>query len=88
MEISDELIVVCMLQCCLFCDYKVGRGLMRNKDIGGEYIFTYMWQFQHALRKNDNNHVSYTTKTPGSCKKRRRYKQIWQGGAPRIHRKY
>ena len=61
---------------------------MRNKDIGGEYIFTYMWQFQEALRRDDGNHVSYANKFWDKNKGTRKYKQIWQGGAPRKHRKY
>eukprot|EP01084_Bolivina_argentea_P129776 229157_1 len=66
----------------------VGRGLMRNKDIGGEYIYTYMWQFMHPLRQHDNLHVSYASKRQDRNKNTQRRKMIWQGGSARVHRKY
>ena len=79
MEISDQFVLK---------HKKVGRGLMRNKDIGGDYIYTFMWQFQEPLRRDDNTHVSYANKFWDSTKKTRKYRQIWQGAKPRMHRKY
>eukprot|EP01083_Nonionella_stella_P176139 615541_1 len=66
----------------------VGRGLMRNKDIGGEYIYTYMWQFQEPLRKDNNLHVSHASKATHRSKGTNKRRQWWQGGKPRKHRKY
>ena len=47
-----------------------------------------MWQFMEPLRKHDNKHVSYANKSPGYTQATRKKRMIWQGGKPRIHRKY
>ena len=67
---------------------KVGRGLMRNKDIGGDYIYTYMWQFQEPLRKPQNNHVSYASIRKDRSQHTQKKRQWWQGGRANIHKKY
>ena len=67
---------------------KVGRGLMRNKDIGGDYIYTYMWQFQHPLRKPQNNHVSYASIAKDRSQQTQKKRQWWQGGRANKKCKY
>mmetsp|Transcript_51350 Transcript_51350/g.85155 ORF Transcript_51350/g.85155 Transcript_51350/m.85155 type:complete len:159 (+) Transcript_51350:25-501(+) len=66
----------------------VGKGLLRNKDIGGDFILTYMWKFMRPLREDDNRHVSYANKAQDCNKGKSKKKMMWHGGKPRIHRKY
>ena len=68
--------------------WQAGRGLMRNKDIGGDYIYTYMWQFMAPLRENDNQHATYASKATHRSKGTSKKRMMWQGGKPHIKRKY
>lgn len=54
----------------------VTRGMIRNKDFGGQSVYKYMWHFMSPLRANDNTHTSYANKQQ-SCNQRTAKNHVW-----------